>query len=193
MNKSTNPNPTTNSPAKLRGNAIIALRAFIKALELKDGDQKSTERYRYEIPENGNTARIFETATGATVEGFERTLEEWAKDGKKIRLAFIGLKDAKIALDEETDKAQGVSYVRYTLNAITGEAFLSRNTTQLEGKPVTIEEWAKLGREVEKPLFESLKAAQDYGSESGEKDARDKMIARGIIRAPRDEKKPARK
>lgn len=181
-------NPKSTNTAKLRGFAIIALRAFIKALEMKDGENKSTGRYRYEIPENGTTARILVEATGETVPGFERSLEEWAKDGRRIRLAFIGLKDAKIALDEQARQAREVGYARYTLNALTGEAYLDRNGSRLTDKPSTIDEWAKIGRDVEQPLFESLKAAHEWGSENGVRETREKMIARGIIRAPRDSK-----
>lgn len=197
---------TKNNTAKLRGFAIKALKAFVKALEMKDGEQKSSGRYRYEIPEQGTTARIYVTETGETVPGFERSLEEWAKDGKRIRLAFIGLLDAKIALDEQARQAREAGYARYTLNAITGEAYISRNgarvselpdtqqkllSPSVNANPVpeTIDGWALIGRPVEQYYFEGLKAAQDYGSENGVAEYREKMIARGIIRDPQREKR----
>jgi len=181
----------TNNPGKLTGAAIIALRATIKALEMNAGQQRSTGQYRYEIskptgPNQAVTARIYEVATGADVEGYNKPLEEWAKLGKKVRLAFVGLKDAKIALEERPEQDTEVAYVRFTLNSISGSATLSKNGNLVEGKPTTIDEWAKIGREVEKPLFESLKMAQEYGSENGIRETRAKMIARGIIRAPRE-------
>jgi len=199
----------TSNTAKLRGFAIKALKAFVKALEMKDGEQKSTGRYRYEIPENGTTARIYVTETGETVPGFERTLDEWAADGKRIRLAFIGLLDAKIALDDQARQAREGGYARYTLNAITGEAYVSRNGARIselpdtqkqllareqgnaQAAPETIDGWALIGRPVEKYYFEGLKAAQDYGSENGVAEYREKMIARGIIRDPQRDKRSA--
>ncbi len=178
---------STNS-GKLTGFAIIALRAYIKALELNAGKAKSDGEYRYEIPKTqapgqAPTARIYAQATGQTVEGCDKPLEDWAKDGKQIRLAFIGLKDAKMQLEAQTSKP---TKVRYTLNAITGEACITVDGERLADKPVTIAEWAKAGREVEKPLFESLKAAQEWGSADGEAETKAKMIALGIIRAPRN-------
>lgn len=190
-----------NNPAKLRGTAIIALRAFIKALEMADGEDH-TERYRYEFMDDGTKARIFVTATGETVADHCRPLEEWAKVGKQVRLAFIGLKDAKIELDEEAKEAPGTGYARYTLNVVTGGAYIERKgerlgevparlqaryeliKVQLPGMPATIEDWARVGREVEKPLFEELKQVSGFGAQYAES-ARAKMIARGIIRAPR--------
>lgn len=175
----------TRNIGKLTGFAIIALRATIKAIELNAGQNRSNGEYRYDIPKAGNgevpTAKIFRVDNGQVVDGCEKALEEWAKDGKQIRLAFIGLKSEKIALEQSEDCGS----VRYTLNALTGEAYLTSDGEKLAGKPNTIEEWAKVGREVEKPLFESLKAAQDYGSKDGEEETRAKMVALGIIRDPR--------
>lgn len=183
-----------NNTNKVRGNAMQSLRAFIHALTIRDGKADGQERYRYEINDAAGTARIFDVASGQTVDGFERSLDDWAKEGRKVRLAFIGLWDAKIALDEEARQAGGnVKYVRFALNVLNGEAVITRNGENVEGKPTTIDEWAKIGREVEKPLFESLKAAQEYGSEAGVRETREKMIARRIIRAPREDKKPAQK
>jgi len=177
----------TKNAGKLTGFAIIALRATIKALELNSGQSRSNGEYRYEIPKQTSpdqtlTARIYRVATGEDVEGFNLSLEEWAKSGKQIRLAFIGLKSEKINLEDGEAKSGSV---RYTLNAISGQASLSRNGTPISDKPTTIADWAKIGRDVEKPLFESLKAAQEYGSKDGEEEARAKMIALGIIRDPR--------
>lgn len=180
-----NSNREKDNSSKLRGRAMQALRAFIKALEMKDGESKSSGRYRYEIPEGGTTARIYVVATGEDVPGYNRPLEEWANQGKQIRLAFIGLKDAQIVLNGEASAPRGDQSVRYRLNAITGEATLSTNGGDLVAdKPTTIEGWARIGREVEKPLFEALTAAQEFQSEDGVRETREKMIARGIIRDP---------
>jgi hypothetical protein len=171
---------------KLTGFAIIALRATIKALELNAGQTRSAGEYRYEIPkvsaDEAPTARIYTVANGEDVAGYNKSLDEWAKSGKQIRLAFIGLKSEKISLEDGENKPNSV---RYTLNAITGEAYLTCNGTPVSGKPTTVADWSKVGRDVEKPLFESLKAAQEYGSKDGEEEARAKMIALGIIRDPR--------
>lgn len=194
-------NKNNGKNGKLTGFAITALRAYIKALELNKGQFRSKGEYRYELPKPGNpdpkaTARIFVVATNETVEGYEKPLDEWIKPGKQIRLAFIGLRQAKIALDEQAGKPVNV---RYSLNAITGEASLTTRGEPLPDKPTTIAEWAKIGRDVEQPLFdalkkaqESLRAAVDYGSEDGQRDARKeieelraKMIACGVIRDPR--------
>ena len=179
---------TNNNPNKLRGNAMIALRAYIYALTARDGKRAEDEVYRYEINDAANSARILVTATGATAEGYERSLDEWSRDGKKIRLAFIGLKDAKIVLDDEAKQSKGaVTYTRYSLDVLAGVATISRNGENIEGKPATIDEWAKIGRDIEKPMFEALKAAQQFGSADGEREYREKMIARGIIRKPRED------
>jgi hypothetical protein len=172
---------------KLTGFAIIALRATIKALELNAGQNRSNGEYRYEIPrttspEQPVTARIYRVADGKDVEGYNRSLDEWAKAGKQIRLAFIGLKSEKLDLEDGDDQ---IGSVRFTLNAINGQAYLTVDGDRVSGKPETIADWSKLGRDVEKPLFESLKAAQEYGSKDGEQQARDRMIALGIIRDPR--------
>jgi len=190
--------------AKLVGRAIVALRATIKALEMASGHfQRSTGRYRYEIANDRSSARIVDAANGnEPVEGQERTLEEWADEGKAVRLAFIGLKDAKLKLEAELQSSGKPGYVRFTLDILQGRAFLSRNgevlTTPpqemrpwddlgLGELPQDIETWAKIGRKVEKPLFESLKAAQEWGSASGMAETREKMIQLGIIRAPRQQ------
>jgi hypothetical protein len=217
MNSKNNSAPKKLDPAKLVGFAIIALRAQVKALDMQNGSRKSTERFRYDIAKDRSAARIIDTqiaidetakteqweksSSNQVVPGTEKTLEDWARPGKAIRLAKIGLIDTKITLEDEAARASDTAYVRYTYNCMSGEAFLDRNGTRLTeipesvkehftkhgltSLPSTIEDWAKVGREVEKILFESLKAAQDYGSKDGEKDTRAKMIARGVIREPR--------
>jgi hypothetical protein len=214
---SKNSSPKKLDPAKLVGFAIIALRANVKALDMQSGSRKSTERFRYDIAKDRSVARIIDTnvafdaslaseqfdksSSNQVVAGTEKSLEEWARPGKAIRLAKIGLIDTKIVLEDDASRASETVYVRYTYNCMTGEAFLDKNGTRLTEipesvkenftkhgfttLPSTIEEWAKVGREVEKLLFESLKAAQEYGSKDGEKDTRAKMIVRGVIREPR--------
>lgn len=200
MNSNTKPQKKID-PAKLVGFAIIALRANVKALDMQSGSRKSTERFRYDIAKDRSAARIIDTtiafdenqkteqweksSANQVVTGTEKSLEEWARPGKSIRLAKIGLLDTKIAMEDEANRASEAVFVRYTYNCVTGEAYLEKNGSRLTDKPSTIEEWAKIGREVEKGLFEGLKAAQDYGSQDGIADFRARMIARGVIREPR--------
>ncbi len=81
----------------------------------------------------------------------------------------------------------------FELNVITGVAGLTRDgetITQLpasggegfEDAPTTIEGWAELGRSVEKPLFEQLKAARDWSLPDAEKKVWDEMVELGIVR-----------
>jgi len=165
---------------KRKGMAIKGLKAWIKALELNQGVKVSEHTYRYEIAGNGETARIYLAATGATVEGTERTLAEWADTGKPCRLALVGLRYTKDQLERDGDR------VLYTLNVTTGEAFLSRRGERLTDHPTTIEAWAELGKPIEKREFESLRVALDYHNEEAAASVKANMIRWGIIRPAKD-------
>jgi hypothetical protein len=81
----------------------------------------------------------------------------------------------------------------FDLNVITGEAGLTRDgerisklpvsgSDELMDAPTTIEGWAELGRSVEKPLFEQLKAAREWGIKDAEQKVWDEMVELGIVR-----------
>jgi len=176
-----------NNIQKLKGFTIRALKCYIKALELGDGVRVSQRSFRYELSADGTTARIIRTADGSEVEGTNRSIEDWAKVGKPARLGLIGLKAKKRDLREQGAR------VMFELNVITGVAGLTRDgetITQLptaggegvEDAPTTIEGWAELGRSVEKPLFEQLKAAREWSLPEAEKKVWDEMVELGIVR-----------
>lgn len=177
----------TNNIQKLKGFTIRALKCHIKALELGEGVRVSQRAFRYELSADGLTARIIRTADGSEVEGTKRSIEEWAKVGKPARLGLIGLKAKKRDLREQGAR------VMFDLNVITGEAGLTRDgerisklpvsgSDELIDAPTTIEGWAELGRSVEKPLFEQLKAAREWGLKDAEKKVWDEMVELGIVR-----------
>lgn len=169
---------------KSKGKAIKGLKVYIKALELGEGNRVSKQKYRYEIAEDGSTARVFTAADGVTVEGTDRPLNEWAKIGSQARHALIGLRFTKEKLDREAGR------VLYTLNVITEEANITRRGELVEGQPTTIEEWAKLGKEIERREFDSKKAAEDYNNQEAVDFVLANMVRWGIIRAlPQDESK----
>jgi hypothetical protein len=170
---------TRNTKQKEVGFAIHGLRAHIKALELANGVRVSKNEYRYEIAADRLTARIVVTADQSEVEGTSRPLADWSKLGKQARLGLIGLRS------EKEKSHQAGDHVQYTLNVVTGEAYLSKNGVRVEDKPQTIEEWAKLGREVEKLLFESLNGALEYNCDDAAKTVRAEMIRLGVIRERR--------
>ncbi len=172
---------TTNSATdralqKRKGMAIKGLKAWIKALEMNEGTEVSQHKYRYEILEDGPAARVYLSENGTTVEGTHRSLEEWAAIGKPARLALIGLRFTKDQVERDGDR------VKYTMNVISGEAFLSRRGTRLEPHPSTIDGWSPIGKEVENKEFESLRIAKDYGNKDAAEAVRTNMVRWGIIR-----------
>lgn len=173
---------TTNSAndrtlQKRKGMAIKGLKAWIKALEMNEGTEVSQHKYRYEILEDGPAARVYLSETGATVPATHRTLEEWAAIGKPARLALIGLRFTK----DQVEQKDG-DRVKYTMNVISGEAFLSRRGTRLDNHPTAIDGWAPIGKEVENKEFESLRIAKDYGNKDAAEAVRANMVRWGIIR-----------
>ena len=161
---------------KSKGLAIKGLKAWIKALEIAEGSRISKQKYRYEIAEDGTTARIYTAADGTTVEGCERSLADWAKIGAPARHALIGLRYTKEQLDREGPR------VLYTLDVITQEAHISRDGQVLTDKPTTIESWAQLGREIEKREFESKRAAEEWNNKDAVQHVLENMVRWGIIR-----------
>lgn len=170
---------TRNSKQKEVGFAIHGLRAYIKALELNAGVRVSKNEFRYEIAEDRNSARIVRSADGTEIDGTSRTLADWAKLGKDCRRGLIGLRDAK-----EKQQLAGQT-VHYTLNAISGEAYLSLNGQRLDTHPQTIAEWSVLGREVERGMFDSLNAALEFGASEAAASVRADMVRLGVIRERR--------
>ncbi len=180
---------TTSNPArKIVGHAIHGLRPYIKALELAKGDKVSIGEFRYQISEDRGCARIIRNpALGAetpldqwlTVEGTERSINEWAQLGKQARLAFIALKATKEKLRLDDD------HVQFTLNIITGDAFLSRNGEVVSDYPSTIAGWAPVGREVEVRYFESYNAALEWNNPTAAAAVRATMEKLGILRSER--------
>lgn len=161
------------------GFAIHGLRAYIKALELSQGVIESKNEYRYEIAADRNSARVVRSAEQVEIEGTNRPLADWAGIGKEARAGLIGLKAEKDIL-----RGKG-EHVKYSLNVLTQEAYLSSGWERLEGYPQSIGEWAKRGHEVERKMFESLKAASEHGIEDVEAIIRKDMIRLGIFREPR--------
>jgi hypothetical protein len=175
-------NPMTdirNVKQKEVGFAIHGLRAHIKALELSQGKSESKNEYRYEIASDRNSARVVRSEDQTEVEGTNRVLAEWASIGKEARAGLIGLKAEKDALRTKGE------HVKYSLDVLTQEAYLSQNGQRLEGHPQSIADWAKKGYDVERKMFESLKAAVEYGIEDVEASVRQEMIRLGIFREPR--------
>jgi len=183
----------TPNPSKDKGFAIRGLKAYIKSLELAEGSRISQRKYRYEIAEDGLSARITTAADSAEVEGTNKSISDWAAIGRPARLGLIGLRAKREELMETGAR------VLYTLDVRTGEACLTSNGEPVAELPTTIEEWAKIGREVEKPLYDALKRHQqsrqialDYSNaeavaeEDGNINAvKAKMERYGIIRAQR--------
>ncbi len=165
---------------KRKGMAIKGLKAWIKALEMNAGVKVSEHTYRYEIAADGETARVYLSSTGNTVEGTERPLQEWADVGKPCRLALIGLRYTKDQLERDGDR------VLYTLNVITGEAYLSRRDQRLNDQPSTIQGWVEVGKPIEKKEFESLRVAMDYHNDEAAESVKANMIKWGIIRPAKD-------
>ncbi len=170
-------NNTNDRALKTRkGMAIKGLKAWIKALELNENVRVSQQKYRYEIAEDGSRARIFLSANSETVEGTDRSLEDWANIGRPARLALIGLRYTKDQLELGGDRVQ------YTMNVITGEAILARNGQNLSDQPTTIDGWADLAKPIEKTKFESLRMAQEWGNKDAEDSVIAEMVRWGIIR-----------
>ena len=175
----TNTKANTRALQKSKGKAIKGLKAYIKALELAEGNRVSQNKYRYEITEDGSSARIFTVSDNATVEGTDRPLVEWADIGGPARHALIGLRYTKEQLDRTGPR------VLYTLNVITQEANITRDGTILEGDehPTTIDGWAAIGKEIERQQFESMRAAEDYNNTSAVDFVLSNMVRWGIIRS----------
>lgn len=162
---------------KSKGKAIKGLKAYIKALEMAEGTRVSQQKYRYEIAEDGSTARIYTAQDNQTVEGTERPLNDWAAIGAPARHALIGLRYTKDQIERNEPR------VLYTLNVITQEANISRDGEVLADHPTTIEAWAEIGREIERREFESHRAAKEYNNREAVDFVESNMVRWGIIRS----------
>lgn len=173
---------------KTVGHAIHGLRPYIKALEVAQGTTTSVGEFRYEVSSDRTSARILRNPTPGSdtaqsdwlvVEGTERSIEDWAQIGKKARLAFIGLKETKEKLRLQSD------HVQFTLNVLTGEAFLSRGGAVLGDYPAKIDDWAPIGRAAEVLYFESYNVALKWSNASAADEVRAHMEKVGILRSER--------
>ncbi len=174
-------NPSDRAAQKMKGQAIQGLKAWIKALEIAENDRVSKNKYRYQIAEDGSTANIFLTADGSIVDGSLRSLADWAKIGAPSRLGLIALRFTKDELEQGGDR------VEYTLNVITGEAYLSRRGVRIEDKPQTVAGWAELGRPIEKRFFQSYNMALEFNNKEAAELERARMIKYGIFRPRKNE------
>lgn len=172
----TNHNTNDRALQKRKGMAIKGLKAWIKALELNEGVKVSERKYRYEISPAGDTARILLAKDGTTVDGTERPLASWVEIGKPCRLALIGLRYTKDQLERDGER------VIYTLNIVSGEAYLTLKGERVNDQPQTIEDWAAIGGPVEKREFESLRVALEYRNDEAADAIKANMVRWGIIR-----------
>ena len=170
------------SQRKRTGLAIEGLKAWIKALEIAEGTRVSQRKYLYEIDQENQSARIIERATGSVVDGSDRSLADWASVGGPARHALIGLRYTKDQVERDGER------VWYTMNIITGEAFLSHGGEPLADHPQTVDGWVEIAKPVEKREFDSLRAARDYNNHDAAEQVLASMIRWGIIHKPRDKK-----
>lgn len=196
------------------GWAHHALRAFVKAYEMKAGNGVE---YSYSVAPDRTSASILDEQ-GQVVD--TRTIAEWAKMGPELRLALIGLKDLKETVESEARRLGETKRVRFYLNILeSGKAELN-----IDGQPVTrdgllavlngrqrvvdlvcpvaatveslvdaelltIAGWSKIGRQCEIVVYETLTAAEQYGIEDAAKNERERAYRLGIIRRPRSNAK----
>jgi hypothetical protein len=165
---------------KEQGFMVFGLKSFIKALEMADGDKKSSAKYRYQVDADASYAWIVLAADGTEVPETRRTRQEWAKIGRPARLASIALRATKDELDS-------LGRVEYTFNVVTGEGYVTLDDERLADRPQTVQEWAKIGAPLEKSLFEQLGAAREWGNTDAEETTREKMIKYGVIRRSKTE------
>lgn len=192
------------------GWAHHALRAFVKAYEIKAGNGVE---YSYSVSADRTSASILDE-NGQAVD--TRTIAEWAKLGPQLRGALIGLKDMKETFENEARRKHEQHKVRFYLNVLeSGRAELI-----VDGQPVTrdalvamlsgrqrlvaadcpivavlstlndedllsIAGWSKVGRQCEILVYESLTAAEQYGIDDAAANERERAYRLGIIRRPR--------
>ncbi len=198
-----------NSEESLVGRAHHAFRAYVKALSVSTG-----QRHSYKIADDKRSASILDEA-GQPV--LTRTIEQFATEGGRARLAFAGLKDMKEKVDALFADAGENPDVRYHLDILGKTATLSVDgapvdkhaLTEILGtsyktptgaNPVndaiahltdadlqTIEGWEKIGRPVSSLLYAELSSAEEYCLEQAAAELRERAYRLGLIRRPREQ------
>ena len=106
-----------NSEESLVGRAHHAFRAYVKAYSLQTG-----QKHSYKIADDKRSASILNEAGTAVL---TRTIEQFAAEGGRARLAFAGLKDIKEKFDVLFGSAGERADVRYNLDILTKSATLT--------------------------------------------------------------------
>jgi hypothetical protein len=168
---------------KAKGFAIVALRAYVKALEMEERIPAGAtdSPYRYEINHRTGRAVVLNTRTGAVE--FEDSIAEWADEGRTIRLALIGLKATKLQVEAELSARGSHNHqVLYRFDAQKGEGYILNGGKPVTGVPVEVEDWAELGAQMEKSMFAQLHAATLRRSQRETRAIKELMEKVGIIR-----------
>ena len=204
---------THRKPQKyLVGMAIHALRAYVKALELKANDGSE---YSYHIPEDGASASVLDPQGQPCL---TKPIDEWAAEGPQLRLAMIGLKAVKEKFEKAAQDAGSRINARFYLNTLEGSATLTIDGNTLNAadfnqmltvlglpEPVNtfvadlgaedlskVPAWARIGREVEIEFFQILQAAEKYDLADAAQKERDRGYRLGILRRPRSAAQPGK-
>lgn len=197
-----------NSEESLVGRAHHAFRAYVKAYSLQTG-----QKHSYKIADDKRSASILNEAGTAVL---TRTIEQFAAEGGRARLAFAGLKDIKEKFDVLFGSAGERADVRYNLDILTKSATLTVDGAIVDNhvltsvlgtayktptgvNPVndaiahlsdadllTIEGWEKIGRPVSSLLYAELSSAEEYGLQGAADELRERAYRLGLIRRPRD-------
>ncbi|MBY0552706.1 MAG: hypothetical protein K2W95_35815 [Candidatus Obscuribacterales bacterium] len=198
-----------NSEESLVGRAHHAFRAYVKAYTLKTG-----QKHSYKIADDKRSASILDEAGGVVL---TRSIDQFAAEGGRVRLAFAGLKDLKEKVDGLFAAAGETADVRYNLDILEKSATLSVDGTPVDNSalvsilggayktptganPVgeaianlsdadllSIEGWEKIGRPVSALLYAELSSAEEYRLEAAAAELRERAYRLGLIRRPREE------
>lgn len=198
-----------NTEESLVGRAHHAFRAYVKALSVANN-----QRYSYKIADDKRSASILDEA-GQPV--LTRTIEQFATEGGRARLAFAGLKALKEKFDTLFAEAGENPEIRYHLDILQKTATLSIDgvvvdkSTMVEvlgasyktptgANPVneaiaqlndadlqSIEGWEKIGRPVSSLLYAELSSAEEYGLHDAANELRERAYRLGLIRRPREQ------
>lgn len=198
-----------NTEESLVGRAHHAFRAYVKALSVSTG-----QRHSYKIADDKRSASILNEGGEAVL---TKTIDQFATEGGRARLAFAGLKDMKERFDALFAEANEQADVRYHLDIVEKTATLSvdgaavdkSTLTEILGasyktptgaNPVneaiaglsdadlqTIEGWEKIGRPVSSLLYAELSSAEEYGLQDAAAELRERAYRLGLIRRPREQ------
>ncbi len=205
MQRKTYSDRNQRSQKYLVGMAIHALRAYVKALELKAGDGR---QYSFVIPEDGKTAQILNPEGQAVM---ARTIEKWASEGPALRLSMIGLKGMKEKFEKVAAVAGQRESVRFYLNVLENKATLTVDNVPLsksdllnrlpalatpdtlmaslpgfaEEELSSISDWARIGRELEVEFFHILETAEKFSLVEAAQQERERGYRLGLLRRPK--------